>query len=338
MRRAARLPLAAALLALFAALPAHAEDVKITDEARQHFNAGVNLLKDPDGARYEEAYREFKAAYASSPSYKILGNLGLCAMKLERDGDAIDAYKRYLEHAAELDPGVVQQVKTDLATLESGAVHLKVKVNQPLAEVTDTRVPIRGERVVNVYTAKDGTLEIGIRPGHHVILVKANGMEPSTWELDASAGSTQEKAFELKAPEEAPSASNNPGPVAPAPVEMERPVPTSAYVGLAATGALLVGSGVVGAMALAKHSDYEKKNDGSDPAAAKSIADSGKTLNLVTDALLGATLVAGGITTYLFVSRPEVPKSDAAPRGTAFVRLSPAAAPSGAGLWLDGRF
>jgi len=59
-------------------------EVVITEEARTHFAAGVALLQDPKAPRYEEAYREFKTAYAASPSYKILGNLGLCAMKIER--------------------------------------------------------------------------------------------------------------------------------------------------------------------------------------------------------------------------------------------------------------
>src|SRR4051812_20431383 len=35
---------------------AHAADVAITDDARARFSAGVNLLKDPEGPRYEEAY------------------------------------------------------------------------------------------------------------------------------------------------------------------------------------------------------------------------------------------------------------------------------------------
>jgi hypothetical protein len=39
------------------ALPSHAAEVVISDDARAHFSAGVNLLQDPDGARYEEAYR-----------------------------------------------------------------------------------------------------------------------------------------------------------------------------------------------------------------------------------------------------------------------------------------
>ena len=49
-----------------------AADAPITDEARTHFATDINLLRDPNKTRYKKAYREFKATYASSPSYKIL--------------------------------------------------------------------------------------------------------------------------------------------------------------------------------------------------------------------------------------------------------------------------
>src|ERR1700761_1945396 len=75
-----------ALIIATAASAAWADEVPISDSARQHFQAGVNLLQDPDGARYPEAYREFQMAYAVSPSWKILSNLGIAALKLERDG------------------------------------------------------------------------------------------------------------------------------------------------------------------------------------------------------------------------------------------------------------
>src|ERR1700677_4255465 len=76
-----------------------ADEVVITEEARTHFSAGVALLQDPKAPRYEEAYREFRAASAAPPSYKILGNLGLCAMKIERAAEAIHAYETYLKEA-----------------------------------------------------------------------------------------------------------------------------------------------------------------------------------------------------------------------------------------------
>src|SRR4051812_23345176 len=52
--------------------PAPADHAPPTSEslqnARLHFVAGVNLLRDPAKPRYEEAYREFKTAYALSPA------------------------------------------------------------------------------------------------------------------------------------------------------------------------------------------------------------------------------------------------------------------------------
>src|SRR3954464_13556123 len=89
---------------------ARAEGEAVSDKARAHFDAGVSLLLDPDGARYEDAYREFQVAYAASKSPRILGNLGFCAMKLERDSEAIDAYTRYLDEAPEVDAVEREQI------------------------------------------------------------------------------------------------------------------------------------------------------------------------------------------------------------------------------------
>src|SRR6187549_2089823 len=131
------------------AAPAFA-DVQITEAARQHFKAGVNLMQDPDGARYEEAYREFSAAYADSPSWKILGNLGIAAMKLERDGEAIASFEKYLqEGAAALTPEESAQFQRDLDTLKAGVVRLTIDVNEPGATIIDERVPVAGSPVRN---------------------------------------------------------------------------------------------------------------------------------------------------------------------------------------------
>src|SRR5688572_4726463 len=93
---------AAAALAFFPGA-ARAEDPPISEEARRHFKAGVHFMQDPDGEKVEEAYREFKVAYSLSSSPKILGNMGTSAMKLERDGEAIEAYARYLREVADID-------------------------------------------------------------------------------------------------------------------------------------------------------------------------------------------------------------------------------------------
>ncbi len=278
---------------------AQAAEVAISEEARQHFKAGVNLLNDPDGARYEEAYREFKAAYAASPSWKILGNLGLCAMKLERDGEAIDAYEKYLaDGGKDVDPAEQSQIKTDLTTLKTGAAKLELKVSPADAIVTDTRVPVKGDKVMNLYPATAGVVSVRVRPGHHVLTIKAEGFDPQTVEIDLPAGGAVTKDIALKKPDVAPPP--------PPKTTSARPVTTGVIIGGVATGVLLLGGGVVGVMALGKNGDYKTKNDGSDPVAAEKLRSDGKTLNTIADVLLAGGVVAAGVTIFLFVSRPTV--------------------------------
>jgi hypothetical protein len=310
------------------AAPALAADPPVTPEARTHFAAGVNLLRDPDGARYEEAYREFKAAYAASPSYKILGNLALCAMKLERDGEAIEAYTNYLAHGSELDASEGRQVTTDLQTLKAGVVKFTLTVDTPGATLNDVRVPVRGERVINQYGPINGSLSIGIRAGHHIMTVRLAGREDATWEFDVTAGASESKQISLQ---KTSSGATTPTTMVGSAqtgkdtgVVQNRPVPSSVYIGLAATGALAIGGAITGAMALGKRSDFNAQNDGQHVASAKDLSDQGKTLNLVTDVLLGGAVVAAGITGIMYFSRPTTTAAsadDAVRLGT--VRLKP---------------
>jgi hypothetical protein len=308
---------------------AQGDDTPITEEARQHFTAGVNLLQDPEGARYEEAYREFTAAYRASPSWKILGNLGIAAMKLERDGEAIDAFTKYLAAGGNtLDPAERAQFESDLATLKTAVVRVTLTSDPPGAEFIDQRVPVTGSAVTNRYASTAGSTTIGVRPGHHRITARLAGYADQVWEFDATSGGNVQKAFKLE-----PVGSAAPvGPV-PAPTTdtgTSRPVPTSVYVGMGITGAFLVGTTVTGVLALGKKSDYDAANDGSDVAGADELRGSTETLNLVTDVLLGATVVSAAVTTYLFVSRPT--------EQTAKVRIVPVATPSAGALFVHGRF
>jgi len=65
----------------------HAEE-KISEEAKLYFQNGVELVQNQP-PNYQDAYYQFKLAWDRSHSWKVLGNWGLCALKLERDGEAI---------------------------------------------------------------------------------------------------------------------------------------------------------------------------------------------------------------------------------------------------------
>lgn len=318
---------------------ARAADVAISERARIHFNAGVSLLQDPDGPRYEEAYSEFRAAYAESPSWKMLGNLGIAAMKLERDGEAIEAFKKYLaEGGGALEAEEKAQMQRDLATLMAGVVTVEISSLPPGAYVIDERIAVQGPPVKNSYGPLSGKLVIGMHAGQHKLSAHLDGYQDQVWMVDARSGTSLSHVFSLKeAAQAAPAAPvaalvAPPAASPPPAVVHARPVPASVYVGLIATGALAIGGGVVGGLSLAKHADYEAKNDGDDPAGAQELRDSGKTLNVVTDVLLGSAVVAGGITAVLYFARPTTTVDQAR------VRLTPVAGPRVAGLSLSGSF
>lgn len=294
----------------------------ITEDARKHFKAGVAFLQDPDGARYEEAYAEFKAAYAASPSPKILGNLGLCAMKLERDGEAIDAYSRYLREVSDIDPDERAQIVQDLQTLQVSVARLTITVDQPNATILDRRIAVRGDKVTNVYPVSGNKLEIGVRPGHHEITARLDGFEDAAWEVDAYGGARESHAFTLKPRSAAVSAP--PGAPGPASPEADSSGRSAAPLVIAGVGGAMVLAGTItGVMALRKESDIEKSCPNDACPASFDLAgerSSAKTLVGTTDVMLlgGAVLAVGGLAWWLL---------DA-----------PAAKPSARGPWKNAAF
>ncbi len=278
---------------------ARAADVPISEEARTHFAAGVALLQDPKAPRYEEAYREFKTAYAASPSYKILGNLGLCAMKIERDAEAIDAYEKYLKEArSELTPPEREQAERDLLTLKSGVVRVTVSSDPPGASITDLRTPIEGNDIRNAYGEARGPIELGLRRGHHVITARLAGYQDQPWEFEASGTTLPPHTFVMVKP--ALSGVLSPELVA------TRPVPMSAWVTGAVTIGLAITGAVVGVTALQVRSDYETANDGLHVSQAESDRSRGQTLNAIADGCLGGAVLGAILTSYFVLARPTV--------------------------------
>jgi hypothetical protein len=188
----------APLLAVCLVVRPAAAEAPITEEARQHFNAGVAYLQDPDGARYSEAYQEFLTAYAASPSWKILGNLGIAAMKLERDGEAVDAYSKYLQEGGQdIDPAEREQITRDMNTLKTSLVGLTVETAPAGAAIIDERIPATGNAIVNRYGPITGPTKIGVKGGKHRFTAQLDGYDAQVWEVDAQPGA-QSHSFELK--------------------------------------------------------------------------------------------------------------------------------------------
>lgn len=340
MRNPRYLASALALFLSLSAFPALAEDVVITPEAKAHFQAGVSFIDDPDGARYEEAYREFKAAYGISPSWKILGNLGLSAMKLERDGEAIQAFKRYLsEGGDQIEADEKAQVERDVRTLETGVVLLEIQSVPPGAVFRDERFPDAGATVVNRYGPHDDKVALGVRPGRHRITARVEGYQDSVWNLEAAPGGKYEYTFNLEKVPEAPAVTGPTGPgiVAPGPTPpADRPVPTSVFIVGGLSLALAAGGGVVGFLASDKNSQYEDLNSDlhseADRTEAQTLKDDGEMLNLIADGLFAGAVVGAGVTLVLYATRP------AAKPAVGALQFSPLVGPGLGGGFVSGRF
>jgi hypothetical protein len=301
--------------------PAPAVEQEPSDEARKYFQIGVELLQDPDGARYEEALKSFRHAYEISPSWKILGNFGLSALKLERCVEAIEAYERYLSAGgSQIDSAEREQIQRDLDIMKAstGSVTLHV-LGGTAVTVNDTRQRSVGGPVVNSYQlAANQALTLRLVAGHHSIVANAHGKQASL-ELDISSDTKLDQELDLdKSP--APAALPVGAPLTPASPALPAPAATEQHagsstlrtVGVVVGGvgvAALVGGAVTGIVGANKQSTLNGKcpdyTCSYHSAAEKSSFDSDKsslrTLGTATTALLigGGVLTATGITLFL---------------------------------------
>ncbi len=313
-----------------------AEDPQMA-EARRHFQAGVNLLDDPDGARYEEAYHAFQKAYELSKSPKVLGNIGFCSMKLERDGEAIDAYAAYLRDSKDIDPRERAQIERDLATLTSTVAIFKATLKKPAGAsgvLVDTREQTRGAPVVNSYVFSGTELSIRVRPGRHTFRVKGEGGESIVHEVTMEPATQKTHEFTF----------------APPVVATPREAPTRSspsYAGpivLGAFGLAGIGTGVVtGLMAQSKTSDIEKQCP-SDLCPStydfRSDRTAAKTLGTIADVsfISGGALLGGAIVWALLV--PSSPSKSPKTGSASATALLPNAQCNahGCGVQIDGTF
>jgi len=174
----------------------YAADPPAVQEGKRAFKAGVLLLQDPDGAKYDEALVEFRRAYQSLGTWKVLGNIGLCALKLERDGEAIEAYEKYLAGGrSEIDKDERAQVDRDLQRLRNQLV--KVQLEAPAGtQLSDDRTTTQGSHIGNLYTMSGSTMTLGLHPGRHLLVAK-NADGQARWEVELLPASSVSHKFEM---------------------------------------------------------------------------------------------------------------------------------------------
>ena len=335
--------LCAALLVL-ALLPslAFAQQPAKNTEAQRHYDAGLAYVDDPTGPKWDEALREFRMAYKASGQWKLQNNIGLCALNLERDAEAIAAYKDYLaQSAGELPTDKRKQIEKDVATLSASLVHVEIEVEHKDATIVDERKNTKGEIVSNRYPVHRGKTSLGIHPGYHRITIEAAGYVSDEWSFEAEPATVHAHQFRLESSRQRIPKSEIPTAhvVLPTPQVSSstpptlRPTPTSVYVGLVMTSVFVAAATTTGVIAMNKNKDLQDTND---PVEGDKIAKSGKTFTLLTDISLGAALISAGATAYFYFSRPQ--QSSPLQGKPQRLTVSPVAGPSTAGMLIIGAF
>lgn len=338
------------LLLLFALVlltgSAAAQEVRVSEQAKLHFAVGVGLLEDAKGPRYAEAYESFRRAYKASPSPKILSNLGLCAMHIERDGEAIQAYELYLAQVDDIAPDERKRIEADLTRLRAGMATLVLSVRPVGAMIIDERIPETGDAIINRYQFDSSTVELGLRSGQHRVRVEAEGHKPVVFTAELTPGDKHLRKVRLvetdafkkkkKKEKERKKRQRKKRGEAPKPSPEPEPEPDGDDEGggisgpsiamIAVTGALTVGAVVVGALALQAHADYDTYEDGGDRFDAENVRATGEALNIVTDVLIG-TAAASAIVTIVLLATTSGGGDGGEESEEAAVNVTPIVAP-----------
>lgn len=306
------------------------------EEARLHFSNGVELLQ-VSPPNYQDAFRQFELAYEKSGhSWKVLGNLGLCALKLERDGEALAFYEQYLkEGGEEIEPSERSAIERDLLLVKGNMVTLELSSALAKTSVTVSRKGSSAPAQSYEIGAEGAVL--GLRSGELTVTAEAEE-KTEAWTVTLGPEERRSHAFSF-APEKAPVETQPVPPPAVPPPEESRARPsglrTAGYV-TGGVGLLAVVGGVVsGIVAKSSESSASEKCIGTVcpegvEADFQSAADMATLANVLF--ISGGVLTATGVTMVILGSRG--PKAGEQAR----LELTPRLSAGSYGLFAQGRF
>ena len=266
--------------------PGVADPAKM-DEARERYNRGLRLFEQ---GNVVAARIEFERAYELAPSYRILYNIGLCYQVSNDYVGALRSFERYLaegrdEIAEERRAAVtreMQNLKPNIASLTLSSREAGVAVSIDDVPVGQTPLP---DKVL-------------LNAGNRKVTATKNGFFPQTKSIVLAGSDNASLQVDLVA--------------LPAPGQQQKEGPGAApYVAWGLTGALAIGAGVTGYLALKANSDQNHLVDR--PGATRSEVDDAhsktRTFSIAADCLAAATVLAGGLAIYLSVRKADKPSS-----------------------------
>jgi PEGA domain-containing protein/tetratricopeptide repeat protein len=155
--------------------------------AGEHFARGFSLASHGD---FEAALREFNDAYAASPHFSVLYNIGQAHVALGRPVSAIETLTRYLDEGGDEIPSDRQrQVATQIAALEAALGHLSIRTDQP-----GVRILVDGRNVGRTPLPRS----IDVAAGRHEVSASYDGSKTTTRVI--AIGQDEVRILELRLP------------------------------------------------------------------------------------------------------------------------------------------
>lgn len=326
--------------------PAAAAKEQISEEARAYFRNGVELLQ-ANPPNYQDAYPQFKLALDKSGSWKALGNLGLCALNLERDGEALRFYEEYLKRGGkEINADERAAIERDMLLVRGNAASVELSlVGVDEVELLDVRSGSSVPGQTYVLGTEKQTLVL--RAGTHTLSATTKDGRTLKWEVVLRPGKVASHDFDFNAPP----------PQAQPPSEQE-PLPASATTASDApaqdssggsplrtvgfitggVGLALVGAGAVtGLMAKSKEKEVDEacaptpnNCDPSNQSKLKSASSLATTSTVL--------FISGGVATLAGVGMVIFGGKSSTQVGGAQVTFVPVVADNGGGLFASGTF
>jgi hypothetical protein len=261
------------------------------EAARAAFQRGVELFHEGD---FTAALLEFQKADRIGPSYRIQYNIAQTYYELHDYVASLKAFKLYLANGeAEIPAARKSQVEDTIQRLQARIASLDISVGVEGALVSLDDVPVGVSPLPGPVPANPGL--------RRVSAVKA-GMPIVSRSVTVSGGDRVEIALDLRGA--ARSASSTAG-VAQSPPSLPKKAAehshTPLILGLVATGACAVTTGIFGWLALRAQSRLDRDLDTYNVSPNDLNVDRSRlrSFALVTDIAAGATLLAGGLSLYL---------------------------------------
>lgn len=307
-------------------------------QARLHFKNGVSLLQE-NPPNYQDAYHQFQLALEKSGgSWKVRGNLGFCALKLERDGEALRHYRQYLSAGGDaIDPEEREDIESELLLLKGNLATVSLTASEPDAQINVER---SGSSVpVQPYALEEGKTELGLRAGAFTITA-TNGSEKRVWEPVLTPGQSVEHHFDFAPVEKGPEGASPPSDSdarPPASEQEPRKGGQLRTVGYATAGVGLLALGGGAITGLLSQNKEEQAKEGClnkvCPSSNASERDSAESLATTANVLFiaGGVLAATGVTLVILGGA----KSS---KETASLEMAPGLGPQGGALFARGTF